>query len=140
MDWESNRHDGWQPGVPFDGTLWRLLGLLSFTPSQGALEQAREHYPDHGAIIDLLLPLAKHLDSVYATYRDTEPAKSDPARKRIKPETITRLKAMQGEFADDELGIQWLIDMGALVAGINQEHEAAEQPIATPQEGKNSES
>jgi len=60
MDWKHSRAPMPQGGQ-YDPLVWELLGLLTAAEPVGVLEKARGRYPAHQQVIDLLVPLARHL-------------------------------------------------------------------------------
>jgi len=102
MDWKHTRAPMPQGGQ-YDPHVWELLGLLIASEPVGVLERARGRYPAHQQVIDLLVPLARHLHA-------QRPAPAPQAPRVVKPSSVARLEALRGEFSDDPEGISFILD------------------------------
>ncbi len=139
MDWLHARAPMPQGGQ-YDPLVWELLGLLTALEPVGVLERARGRYPAHQQVIDLLVPLARHLHAqrqaghaargLASQQPEPSTAPSKPLRS-IKPSTANRIKAMRAEFADDPDGVDFLIDLLDAAQLPAQSQETPAQPVAS---------
>jgi len=110
-------------GGQYDPLVWQLLGLLTASEPVGVLERARGRYPDHQRVIDLLVPLARHLHAqrqaghsvrVGATQQPEPSTAPSKPRRSIKPSTVDRIERLRQEFADDPEGFHFLLDLATI--------------------------
>jgi len=132
LDWLHARAPMPQGGQ-YDPLVWELLGLLTALEPVGVLERARGRYPAHQQVIDLLVPLARHLHAQRQAGRSApagatqqpEPATApSKPRRSIKPATVDRIERLRQEFADDPEGFRFLLDLATI-------HTWPDEPAAT---------